>query len=167
MVLRVTTVLGRRIGVRPTAPLPLCPDPYLDWSGNLFDLCGTEHMLLLNTATCYPVLFPAEGIATAGDYVGRVVRELAAVQAAEGILFANRARLAHEAGTVRFSKAYAPTVNRVLVANIRSLREMVGRQRCPPDYVVGLLRRMRSVAGHPGKPVDRFHALGAGRRPEW
>ena len=66
MIIRVTQKLAKKIKVAPPTALPRDPNPFADWTANLFTTHRTQYIILTNSASLYSIIFYGRGI-TEGD----------------------------------------------------------------------------------------------------
>ena len=62
MIFRISTKLGKKIHVTPDKMLPVDPNPFADWSANLFDVGRSQYVLITNTISLYSVVMPGRGL---------------------------------------------------------------------------------------------------------
>ena len=63
MIVRVTRKLARQIGVSSIDAVPLAENPFVDWTCRAFSVReGESLMLIMNTASLYSLLAPANGL---------------------------------------------------------------------------------------------------------
>jgi len=117
MILRVSGKLGKKIGGHPTKSLPLHDNPYLDWSGHLFQVQRVQHIMLTNTASLYSLLFLGRGITSQEEYVDCVRRELRTFLEQAGYASIHAKHIAPHDGPVLFSKA----LNRSVIGSMNNM----------------------------------------------
>ena len=62
MILRVTAKLGKKIGIDPATRLDRDPNPFTDWTADLFRAGRVQYILVTNTASLYSMLMYGKGI---------------------------------------------------------------------------------------------------------
>ncbi|HVC93742.1 MAG TPA: hypothetical protein VND64_08630 [Pirellulales bacterium] len=117
MILRLSQKLSTKCKVTPLKVLPPDPNPFADWSANLFTADRTQFIIVTNTPSLYSTVFYGRGIADEGQFVGRVMEALREFLAADGQEFIFRRFIAPASGTVQFSKA----LNRSVTGSMKDL----------------------------------------------
>lgn len=104
MIIRLTQKLAKKIKVAPTAALPRNPNPFADWTANLFTAERTQYIILTNSASLYSVLFYGRGITESDIFIDRALSALAEHMrdAGHGAIFDKR--IAPLASEIVFSK---------------------------------------------------------------
>ena len=62
MIFRISAKLGKKIHLTPDQILPVDPNPYADWSANLFTVGRTQYVLVTNTISLYSVVMIGRGL---------------------------------------------------------------------------------------------------------
>ena len=110
MILRLTDKLAKRIGIRPIESLPLCANPFTDWSSHLFEAGRAEYILSTNTVTLYSVVFPARGIKGEPAFRSNMLAQLRAALLEDGFEFHYKRLIDVESESVSYSKAFSRNV---------------------------------------------------------
>jgi hypothetical protein len=77
LIIRLTQKLAKKIKVAPTAALPRDPNPFADWTANLFTAQRTQYIILTNSASLYSVIFYGRGITESDIFIDRALSYLA------------------------------------------------------------------------------------------
>lgn len=77
MIIRITQKLAKKIKVSPPTALPRDPNPFADWTANLFTAERTQYIILTNSTCLYSVLFYGRGITESGIFIDRALSALA------------------------------------------------------------------------------------------
>ncbi|MDD4050581.1 MAG: hypothetical protein PHR28_01605 [candidate division Zixibacteria bacterium] len=104
MILRVTQKLARKIKVAPASCLDPDPEPYGDWTANLFVAARRQYIIISNTRSLFTVLTFGREITDKDEFINRflMVLELFLTrQRLEPIYFG---RIAPASETIVFSK---------------------------------------------------------------
>jgi hypothetical protein len=62
MIIRLTSKLGKKIGITPTESLPADPNPLADWSAHLFTAARTQYILITHSITLYSMVMLGKGV---------------------------------------------------------------------------------------------------------
>jgi len=76
MLFRPSLKLAKRMKVSKLVELPLNSVPVGDWSGNIFNVSRTQHIILSNTRSLYSCLMLAKGITTQQAFVARALKTI-------------------------------------------------------------------------------------------
>jgi len=120
MILRVTDKLSRRIGLRPMESLPLCANPFTDWSSHLFEAGRSTYILSMNTVTLYSVVFPARGIKGEPAFRSNMFAYLRAAMLEDGFEFHYKRLIDVASDAVSYSKSF----NRGVTGAMNDLAEL-------------------------------------------
>jgi len=117
MIIRITQKLSKKIKVSPAESLPLDPNPFADWSANLFTADRSQYILLTNTASLYSILMPGRGISNDGIFLDRASETIREFLVEDGFEEAFKRWIATAGGGVQFSKA----LNRSVTGSMNDL----------------------------------------------
>lgn len=104
MILRVTQKLARKIKVAPTCCLESDPDPYADWTANLFIAARMQFIILTNTQSLYSVITLGRGITNTDEFVKTILLVLDLYLTRQRLQPIYYGRIAPAAETIAFSK---------------------------------------------------------------
>jgi len=117
MIMRITAKLGKKIGISPKVALPAEPNPYTDWTANIFRAPRTEYIVLTNTHSLYSVIMPGAGITNEGAFVKRAFSYLSELLINDGDEFVLKRLVAPAFASVSFSK----NINRAVIGSMNDL----------------------------------------------
>ena len=69
MIIRPSQKLATKLKLPKLQPLSADPNPFADWSANLFLVSRTPYVILTNTTSLFSVILPATGLTTEGRFV--------------------------------------------------------------------------------------------------
>jgi len=110
MILRLSQKLSTKYKVKPSTVVPPDPNPFADWSANLFTAERTQFIIVTNTPSLYSTVLYGRGIADEGQLIDRVLEAIREYMSADGLEFIFRRFIAPASGTVQFSKALSRSV---------------------------------------------------------
>ena len=105
MILRLTTELGRKIGVTPQQRLPADPNPFADWSVRVFRVDRHPYVIVTNTASLYSMLMPGEGIKGEAAFLSRLKGTMERFLKEDGLAAVFEEFVAPSASRILYSKA--------------------------------------------------------------
>jgi hypothetical protein len=127
MIFRLSTKLAAKLKVAPRDVLPADPDPFADWSGNVFTADRTQFVIVTNTASLYSTVFPGRGVSSDRQFIERALDSLREFMAEDGLSFIHQRFIAPASGEtqspelpfpeVQFSKA----LNRSVTGSMNDL----------------------------------------------
>ncbi len=117
MILRLSQKLGSKFKVMPSKVVPPDPNPFADWSANLFRAERTQFVIVTNTPSLYSTVFYGRGIADDSQLIGRVLEAIREFMEYDGQEFVYRRFIAPASGSVQFSKA----LNRSVTGSMNDL----------------------------------------------
>ena len=159
MIFRFTQALARRTK-QPALPLlPLCENPYADWSAHIFPAGRIRLILVVNSVSLYPAIFPAKGVTSGAALVREAMQALRATMYATGDLELFEKMIAQDAGSVAFSTVG----NRRLTGSMNemakmALVQMYYRYQSPFDAGRHLTDTILSYIGN-GHPAEVFRTM--------
>ena len=105
MIFRISTKLGKKIHLTPDQILPVDPNPYADWSANLFTVGRTQYVIVTNTISLYSMVMFGRGLRNDRLFRERVTECMSEVirSAGHGSIFEKC--IVPSMADVRFSKA--------------------------------------------------------------
>ncbi len=86
LILRVSTKLAKKIRLDYEQRLPPSPNPFLDWSADLFTADRTQYILFTNTATLYSMVTFGRGVTSETPLFGDAIAAMRDVLRADGLL---------------------------------------------------------------------------------
>jgi len=86
-ILRVSAKLGKKIHLDYEQALPPSPNPFLDWSADLFTADRVQHILVTNSASLYSVVIYGKGVTGETRLFGDTLAAMRHIMNADG--FAN------------------------------------------------------------------------------
>lgn len=159
MIVRLTPELGKRIGVSPADMHPLNANPFADWSCHVFPASGAPHIVALNTASLYAVLFPGQRINRRNTFESSFFSHVREQLIGDGFEFLYRRLVDAPAGAIQYSRPLSP----MLRATIADLGELAAHyletQRLPPSEVAEKINAAPLAAIGHAHPRDAFRAL--------
>ncbi len=105
MIFRISTKLGKKIHVTPDKMLPVDPNPFADWSANLFDVGRSQYVLITNTISLYSVVMPGRGLRNNRLFLERARDSMSEFIRSAGYESIVEKFIVPSMDTVRFSKA--------------------------------------------------------------
>ena len=117
MIFRLTTKLGKKIGILPSLSLPSDENPFADWSAHLFTAKRVQYILITNTPSLYSILIYGKGITNESKFLRRVMSYMSEFMRDDGLEFIYRRLVAPETAHVSFSKA----LNRSVTGSMNDL----------------------------------------------
>ena len=105
MIFRISAKLGKKIHVTPDRILPVDPNPFADWSANLFTVGRTQYVLVTNTISLYSMVMFGRGLRNDRLFLERARDSMSDVlrSAGHGSIFEKY--IVPSMDDVRFSKA--------------------------------------------------------------
>ncbi len=119
MIFRISAKLGVKIHVTPDKILPVDPNPFADWSANLFTVGRTQYVLITNTISLYSVVMCGRGLKNNRLFLERATDSMSDVIRSAGHESIFEKFIVPSMDTVRFSKA----LNRSVTG---SMNEFIG-----------------------------------------
>ena len=110
MILRISHKLNAKIKAGPLPALPLCENPFADWSAHLFAADRRQYILLSNTTSLYSTVFYGKGITDDNRFIERALGGLRESLEDDGQAPVYQRLIAPASGTVRFARASGRTV---------------------------------------------------------
>ena len=110
MIFRLSTKLAAKLKVTPSQALPLDPNPFADWSANLFTAGRTQFVIVTNTASLYSAVLPGRGIASDRQFVESVLGSLRLFLEVDGLELIFHRFMAPASNEILFSKAWNRSV---------------------------------------------------------
>lgn len=117
MVIRLTTKLAEKIGVRVLEPSPPDPDPFADWTAHLFLESRRHYILITNTHTLYSAVMTGKGMTSPGAFLTSMRSCLKEYLAYDELGFAFDRLILPVMGTVTYGK----TLNRSVTGSMNDL----------------------------------------------
>lgn len=117
MLARLTTKLARKLGVTLSEALPADPNPFADWSANLFTAGRRQYTLVSNTRTLYSVVMPGRGVTSPETFLSAMRIHLAECMAYDELGTAFDRLVLPAMDTIDFSKA----LNRSVTGSMNDL----------------------------------------------
>lgn len=117
MIFRISTKLGKKIHVTPDKILPVDPNPFADWSANLFDVGRSQYVLITNTISLYSVVMPGRGLRNNRLFLERARDSMSEVIRSAGHESIFEKFIVPSMDSVRFSKA----LNRSVTGSMNEL----------------------------------------------
>ncbi|MBS0261347.1 MAG: hypothetical protein JSS02_05270, partial [Planctomycetes bacterium] len=90
---------------------PQDPNPFADWSANLFMAGATPHMIMTNTASLYLLVVPARGMNDERAFVRQILSSLQEMLVADGLQALHEQFIVPVMGTQEFSKSLNRSVS--------------------------------------------------------
>ena len=104
MILRITSKLGKKIGIDPATRLDSDPNPFIDWTADLFRAGRVQYILVTNTASLYSTLLYGNGIIDDMELSMRIVPRIIEHLQWNGFGLIAERLFAPNTGVIRFSK---------------------------------------------------------------
>ncbi|MBX3177152.1 MAG: hypothetical protein KF886_07325 [Candidatus Hydrogenedentes bacterium] len=162
MIVRLTPELGKRIGVSPAEMHPLNANPFADWSCHVFPAARSPHIVALNTASLYAVLFSGQRINRKNTFESALFGHLRDQIIGDGFEFLYRRLIDIQGGEIQYSRPLNP----VLRGTIADLAELAAHyletQRLAPRDVAERINTAPLAAIGHAHPRDAFRALHVG-----
>lgn len=117
MILRLAQKLSTKLKITTATVLPPDPNPFADWSANLFTAERTQFVIVTNTASLYSTVFSGRGIANDRQFTSQVLGAIREFLEADGQKLTFQRRIAPASGSVHFSKA----LNRSVTGSMNDL----------------------------------------------
>ncbi|MBS0260917.1 MAG: hypothetical protein JSS02_03090, partial [Planctomycetes bacterium] len=111
MIFRLSEKLAKRLKVRLRNVAPQDPNPFADWSANLFMAGATPHIIMTNTASLYSLVVPARGMNDERTFVRQILGSLQEMLVADGLQTLHKQFIAPVTGTLEFSKSLNRSVS--------------------------------------------------------
>ena len=105
MIFRISAKLGVKIHVTPDKILPVDPNPFADWSANLFTVGRSQYVLMANTISLYSVVMLGRGLKNDRVFLQRARDSMSEVIRSAGHKSTVEKFIVPSMDTVRFSKA--------------------------------------------------------------
>ena len=105
MIFRISTKLGKKIHVTPDKILPVDPNPFADWSANLFTVDRILYVLITNTVSLYSIVMLGRGLKDDRLFLGEVTDRMRDVIRSDGHEPIFEKFILPSMDTIRFSKA--------------------------------------------------------------
>ena len=105
MIFRLSQKLATKLKESNLPSLPLCNNPYADWSAHLFTADRTQYILIANTKSLYSVLIYAKGITDGGLFIDHALSAIREFMEHDRQTFIYQRFVAPASGGVRFCKA--------------------------------------------------------------
>jgi hypothetical protein len=164
MILRLSQKLNTKIKAGTLRELPLCENPFTDWSAHVFVADRTQYILLSNTRSLYSTVLYGKGISNDSHFIDRALSNLREFMEDDGLEFVYRRLIAPASATVRFATA----LDRSVTGSMNELTThakawLAGGELSPQDVGSQLNDILLSApAGGPGNyrtPRDVFKDL--------
>ena len=123
MILRITSKLGKKIGIDPATRLDCDPNPFIDWTADLFRAGRVQYILVTNTASLYSTLIYGKGIVDDMELSMRIVPRIIEHLQLDGFGLIAERLFAPNTGVIRFSK----TLDRHVTG---SMNELIYQAKC-------------------------------------
>ena len=117
MIFRLSQKVAKKIKTGKLPELPMCENPYADWSCHLFTADRTQYIIMCNTASMYSCVMYGKGITNDSRFIERALSTIREFMEDDGEQFAYRKFIKTEATTVTFAKA----LNRSVIGSINEL----------------------------------------------
>ena len=117
MIFRLSQKLAKKIKIAPTVCIPLDPNPFVDWSANLFTADRAQYVIVTNTSSLYSMVMHGRGISDDSEFIDAVLTHMREFMPSDGNEFMFRRFIAPASGVVRFSKA----LNRSVTGSMNDL----------------------------------------------
>ncbi len=105
MIFRISAKLGVKIHVTPDKILPVDPNPFADWSANLFTVDRTQYVLITNTISLYSMVMIGRGLKNDRVFLQRARDSMSEVIRSAGYESVFEKFIVPSMDSVRFSKA--------------------------------------------------------------
>jgi hypothetical protein len=112
MIVRVSAKLGKKIRLGYEQSLPPSPNPFLDWSADLFTANRTQYIIVTNNATLYTMVMFGRGMPDASRFL-------------QGALAEMRHRLESDGFSSALQQIIGPAASRIAIAK-RQDRRVIG-----------------------------------------
>jgi hypothetical protein len=119
MIIRTSASLNKRIHVYPEEALPLCPNPYTDWTARLFTADCGEYIIVTNTTSLYSALMSGAGVTDEDTFIQRSIVAIRDQLDEDGKAFLFERLVAPETGRIAFSKTLNASVTKSMNAIVR------------------------------------------------
>lgn len=160
MVVRVTTKLATKLHVTPACSVPLDPNPYADWSANLFTAARTQYILLTNTASLYSTILYGRGITDTERFLDRGLGSLGETLREDGFELIYQRVIAPTASRVLLGKCHDRAVTGSMVELVRLAQgHLVDQGLSPFDATQQVNEAPMSLLGY-NSPRRAFGAMG-------
>ncbi len=117
MIFRLSNKLAAKLKVTPSQVLSLDPNPFADWSANLFTAGRTQFVIVTNTTSLYSAVLPGRGIANNGQFIESALESLREFIKVDGLELIYHRFIAAASGEIQFSKA----LNRSVTGSMNDL----------------------------------------------
>lgn len=165
MIIRLSQKLAKKIKVGKLTEMPLCENPYADWSCHLFTADRSQYIILCNTASMYSCVMYGKGITDDSRFIERALTTIREFMEDAGEQFAYRKFIKTETESVTFAKA----LNRSVIGSINELVmaaeiHLVEREMAPHEVGFKLNDFLLSAIAAEGdydygKPKEAFKRL--------
>lgn len=117
MIVRLSTKLAAKLKVTRSQVLSLNPNPFADWSANLFTASRTQYVIVTSTASLYSAVLPGRGIASDRQFIESALESLREFIKVDGLELIYHRFVAAASGEIQFSKA----LNRSVTGSMNDL----------------------------------------------
>jgi len=163
MIMRITTRLGKKIGVVPAQILPAAPNPFTDWTAHLFTASRAQYIILTNTTSLYSMVMYGAGITDdctflkrATSYMGEFIRD-------DGHEFIFERLVAPSTATVTFSRALDRSVTGSMNDLVFQAKLMLTEREVSPWEVSFELNKTPMSYLKYSNPRETFSSMNASR----
>ena len=142
MIFRLSQKLAKKLKIAPTVCIPLDPNPFADWSANLFTADRAQYVIVTNTSSLYSMVMHGRGISDDSEFLDAALTQMREFMPSDGNEFIFRRFIAPTIGEVRFSKA----LNRGVTGSMNDLvfhaKVHLIRYNVPPGEIFWTLNDM-------------------------
>ena len=117
MILRLAQKLATKLKVTTEKVLPPDPNPFADWTANLFTTERIQYVIVTNTASLYSTVFYGRGIAHESQFIGQLLGAIREFMDGDGQQLIYQRYIAPASASVQFSKA----LNRSVTGSMNDL----------------------------------------------
>ena len=161
MIFRLSQELAQKIKVAPKARLPLDPNPFADWSADLFTVDRVPYIIITNTRSLYTLVMRGDDIADKSRFFDAALSLLGECLPADGYGAAFRNFVAPARGKVRFSKALSKAAAGAMENLIYHVQVHLIRYDVPPGEIFWTLNDMPMSYLRNKNPRQALRALDA------
>jgi hypothetical protein len=134
-IFRVSAKLGKKIRLDYEQVLPPSPNPFLDWSADLFTANRAQYILITNTASLYSLVMFGKGVTRETHFFGDTIAAMRDVMRADGFATVFEDEIAPRF----YPNAIAKRENRSVTGSMNDLivqaRFRLARQDISPDGI--------------------------------
>lgn len=163
MIFRISNKLGKKIRMTPDEVLPVDPNPFADWSANLFTVDRTQYVLVTNTISLYSMVMLGRGLKDERSFRKGVADRMRDVMRSDGHESTFERFIVPSMDSVHFSKA----LNRSVIGSMNELMGiakfcMTAGEQSPFEVSFRLNGTIMSYLNH-GTPEDVLQELANNR----